>query len=186
MNWLDILLAVPLAWGLYQGISKGFIMELSRIIALIAGVYLSVRFSELLTEYLYNNSEITSEFLPIISFALIFLTVVVLINLLARAIEKLAKAVALGWANKAAGAVFGVFRTAFLLSVVLMLLSRFELTSEFENGETAKTSFLYQPVSNLAPFILPMLEDIDKDSWKNKLDREVDKVKDVIEEIIPE
>jgi len=186
MNWLDILLAVPMVWGLYKGLTSGFIMEISRLLALIAGVYLAVRFAQELSEYLYKNTELTSDFLPIISFAIIFVGVVLLVHLFAKAIEKLAKAVALGWANKAAGALFGVFRMTFMLSIVIMMLTRFELLDKFNRGETASGSFLYAPVTQVAPFILPILEDIDKDSILDKVDRKVDKAKDALREIIPE
>jgi membrane protein required for colicin V production len=179
MSWLDIALAIPLIWGLYKGFTSGIIMEVSRILALIAGVYLAVRFAQELSEYLYVNTEISNEFLPIIAFAGIFIGVVVLVHLFAKAIENLTKAIALGWANKAAGAAFGIFRTAFLISIVIMMLSRFELLKEFNKGETAKTSFLYEPVTRLAPFILPVLEDVDKDSILDKVDRKVDQVRDV-------
>lgn len=186
MNWLDIVLAVPLVWGLYKGFTSGIIMEVARIVALIAGVYLSVRFAQELSEYLYRNSELTTEFLPIISFAIIFIGVVILIHLFARAISQLAKAVALGWANKAAGAAFGIFRTAFILSVVIMMLTRFELLTKFNRGETARQSFLYEPVTQLAPFIIPVLEDVDKDTILDQVDRKVDKARNALKDLIPE
>jgi len=186
MNWLDIAIAIPLTWGLYKGFTGGIIMEIARIIALIAGVYLAVRFAQELSEYLYLNSDLTNEFLPIISFALIFIVVVVLVHLFAKTIEKLAKAVALGWANKAAGAAFGMFRIAFVLSVVIMMLTRFELLTSFERGETAKSSFLYSPLQRLAPFIIPVLEDVDKDTILDQVDRKVDKARDAIRDIIRE
>lgn len=186
MNWLDIALAIPLVWGLYKGFTSGIIMEISRIIALIAGVYLSVRFAQELSEYLYKNSDLTTEFLPIISFAIIFIIVVVLVHLFARAIEKLAKAVALGWANKAAGAAFGMFRMAFVLSVVIMMLTRFELLSKFNRSATVEQAFLYEPVSQLAPFIIPILEDVDKDTILDRIDRKVDSTRDAIRDIIRE
>jgi membrane protein required for colicin V production len=186
MNWLDILLAVPMVWGLYKGLTSGLIMEISRLVALIAGVYLAVRFAQELSEYLYQNTELTNEFLPIISFAIIFVGVVLLVHLFAKAIEKLATAVALGWANKASGALFGVFRMTFILSIVIMMLTRFELLDKFNRGATAEQSFLYAPVTQIAPFILPILEDIDKDSILDKVDRKVNKAKDALRDLIPE
>ena len=186
MNWLDIAIAIPLTWGLYKGFTSGIIMEVARIIALIAGVYLAVRFAQELSEYLYKNSNLTTEFLPIISFAMIFIVVVVLVHIFAKTIEKLAKAVALGWANKAVGAAFGMFRIAFVLSVVIMMLTRFELLNTFEKGETIKKSFLYSPIKQLAPFIIPVLKDVDKDSILDKIDRKVDKTRDAIRDIIHE
>lgn len=186
MNWLDLAIAVPVVWGLYKGYTSGFIMEIARIVALIAGVYLAVRFAQELSEYLYKNTEMTNEFLPIIAFAIIFICVVVLVHLFAKAIEKLAKAVALGWANKAGGAAFGALRMAFMLSVVILMLTRFELLKQFNKGETAEASFLYQPVTDLAPFIIPILEDVDKDSILDQVDRKVDKARDAIRDIIRE
>lgn len=186
MNWFDIALAIPLSWGLYKGFTSGLIMEVARIVALIAGVYLAVRFAGLLSEYLYMNTEFTNGFLPIISFTLIFVIVALLVHLFAKAISKLASAVALGWANKAAGAFFGVFRMAFMLSILIMLMTRFELLSKFNRGNAAESSFLYAPVSELAPFILPVLKDIDKDTILNKVNRKVDKVEDAIRDLIPE
>ena len=186
MNWLDLLLAIPIAWGLYKGFTSGFIMEIARIMALITGVYLSVRFAQLFSTYLYENTDLTSDFLPIISFAIIFIAVMILVHLFAKAIESLAKAVALNWANKAAGAAFGGFRMAFLLSVVIMMLTRFELLDRFDNGDTANSSAIYPHVTALAPFILPILEEVDKDSILDKVDRKVNKAKDAIRDIIRE
>ncbi|MCF8275262.1 MAG: CvpA family protein [Flavobacteriales bacterium] len=186
MNWLDILLAIPMIWGLYKGLTSGFIMEIARLVALITGVYLAVRFAQELSEYVYQNSDITNEFLPILSFAIIFVGVVLLVHFFAKAIEQLAKAVALGWANKAAGAAFGVLRMTFIVSIVIMMLSRFELLDKFNRGETAGKSFLYSPVTQLAPFILPILEDVNKDSILDKVDRKVNKARDAIRDIIHE
>jgi membrane protein required for colicin V production len=186
MNWLDLAIAVPVVWGLYKGFTSGFIMEIARIVALIAGVYLAVRFAQELSEYLYKNTDITNEFLPIISFAIIFIAVVVLVHLFAKAIEKLAKAVALGWANKAGGATFGALRMAFMISVVILMLTRFELLKQFNKSETAQSSFLYEPVTQLAPFIIPILEDVDKDTILDQVDRKVDRVRDAVRDIIRE
>jgi len=186
MIWLDMALAIPLVWGLYKGFTSGIIMEVARIVALIAGVYLAVRFAQELSEYLYLNTDLTNEFLPIISFAIIFIAVVVLVHLFAKTIEKLAKAVALGWANKAAGAAFGMFRIAFMVRVVIMMLTRFELLSKFNRGETAQESFLYEPITELAPFIIPVLEDVDKDNILDQVDRKVNKARDAIRDIIRE
>jgi membrane protein required for colicin V production len=186
MNWLDIVLAIPMFWGLYKGLTNGFIMEVARLVALIAGVYLAVRFAQELSEYIYNNTDFTNEFLPIISFAIIFVGVVLLVHFFAKVIEKLVKAVTLGWANKAAGGAFGIFRFTFTLSIIIMMLTRFSLLKEFNKDELVKESFLYQPVTKLAPFILPILEEVDKDSILDKVDRKLNKAKDAIRELIPE
>lgn len=184
--WLDVLLSIPLLWMLYKGFSRGFIMEMTRLVALIAGVYLAARFSELLSEYVYKNTDITYPFLPILAFAVILVTVIVAVYLFGKALEKVIRSVAMGWADKASGAFFGFLRGAFMLSLLLMLLNRFTLLHSFNRSEAVGHSFLYEPIVSLAPFVLPILEDIDKDTILDRLGREADKVEEAIRGIIPE
>ncbi|MFT7153432.1 MAG: hypothetical protein ACI9Z7_000487, partial [Alteromonas macleodii] len=40
--------------------------------------------------------------------------------------------------------------------------------------------------TQIAPFILPILEDIDKDSILDKVDRKVNKAKNTLRDLIPE
>ncbi len=184
--WLDALLAVPLLWMLYKGFTRGFIMEIARLIALISGVYLAARFSTLLAEYVYKNTSITYEFLPIIAFAVILISVLVLAYFFAKTLEGGVKMVAMGWANKAAGAFFGFARGAFLLSLLLLFVNRVGLLDSLEEQDAVKKSFLFRPIQSIAPFTLPILEEIDKDAIVNSLSEKADEVEDSIREIIPE
>jgi len=63
MNWLDLLLAVPLAWGLYKGLTSGFIMEIARLVGLIAGIAIGVGFANEFADFIYKNTEITNDLL---------------------------------------------------------------------------------------------------------------------------
>ena len=58
-----------------------------------------------------------------------------------------------------------------MLSVLVMIATRFELLTELKKGETVKQSLLFEPVEQLAPFILPVLKDVDKDSILDRVDR---------------
>jgi len=73
-----------------------------------------------------------------------------------------------------------------MISVVILMLTRFELLKQFNKGETAQSSFLYEPVTQLAPFIIPILEDVDKDTILDQVDRKVDRVRDAVRDIIRE
>jgi len=183
-HWLDIVLAVPLLWMLYQGFKRGFIMEVSRLIALIAGVYLAARFSDLLTEYIYRNTDITWDFLPIMSFAVILVAVIVMVYFFGKMLGQVVRMVAMGWADKATGAMFGLFRAAFIISLALMMLGRFGALDTFGHSDTARQSYLYQPLASVAPFILPILEDIDRDTVIDRVKRSAEEAEDRIKELI--
>ena len=83
MNYLDIVLAVPLLWGLYKGISKGIVKELASLIALIAGIYGAVHFADSIHPYLKEHFSITTSFVPIISFGITFVAIVLGIKIIA-------------------------------------------------------------------------------------------------------
>ena len=186
MNWLDLLLAVPMAWGLYKGLTSGFIMEVAQLVGLIAGIAIGVGFANELADFIYKNSEITNDLLPIIAFGIILLGVVILVHFFARAIQGLANAMALSWLNKIAGALFGILRMAFLLSTVILLFNRAQLLERFNKGETATGSFLYGPVGKVAPVILPVLDELNRDNLFDKSNRKFEKAKDALRELIPE
>ena len=49
MNYLDIIIAVPLLYGLIKGFSNGLIKEVSSFsLLMVAGVYIAINFSEFL------------------------------------------------------------------------------------------------------------------------------------------
>jgi membrane protein required for colicin V production len=45
MNYLDIIIAVPLMYGLIKGFSNGLIKEVTALAALLAGFYVAINFS---------------------------------------------------------------------------------------------------------------------------------------------
>ena len=45
MNYLDIIIAVPLLYGLIKGFSNGLVKEVTSLLALFIGVYVAINFS---------------------------------------------------------------------------------------------------------------------------------------------
>lgn len=161
MNYIDIIIVIPLLWGAYKGYTKGFIIEAASIAALLLGIYGAIHFSVYTSELLIDNFNIGSKYLPLISFALTFILIVIAVHFVARLVNKLIKAVALNFVNRIAGAVFGVAKFALIISIILNLLNKFDNKSEFIKEDMRKNSLLYKPVSKLSGIIFPGLENID-------------------------
>jgi len=178
MNYLDIVLAVPLLWGLYKGISKGIVKELASLIALIAGIYGAVHFADSIHPYLKEHFSINTSFVPIISFGITFVAIVLGIKIIGFVIDKIVKAVALGVISRLLGGVFGIMKTAFIISGLLLIVNTFDYYLNLIPIEQKKQSILYQPISNMIPSIMPNVKDGDS------LIKEADKVwKDAEEKI---
>lgn len=168
----------------YMGFTRGLIMEVTRLLALVAGIYLAARFATLLADYLYTNTSLTNQFLPIIAFAVILVGVMVLVYLFGKMLESVMKMAALGWADKAAGAFLGVARGVLIISVLLLLLNRFSLLDSAKQSEAVQKSFLFAPMEAFAPFLLPILEEVDKDTAFDRLKRKADEAERKIREAI--
>jgi membrane protein required for colicin V production len=62
--------------------------------------------------------------------------------------------------------VFGLFVTAFVVSIVLMPLDAANRKKEFISKDTIEGSLLYQPLTKFAPAVLPYLK---REEFRNLL-----------------
>lgn len=129
MNYIDVILLIPLAWGAFKGFKNGLISELGTVVALLFGVWLAVLYSPSLAPVVLSKTSISEQYATIAAFATIFLCVVIISFILSKLITKFFKAIQLQWLNMIAGTIFGVLKYAIVLSFVCFfihtLLSRF-------------------------------------------------------------
>lgn len=159
MNYLDIILTIPLLWGLYKGVSKGIIKELASLVALIVGIYGAVHFADGIQPYLKSELSIESSFLPIVSFAITFIGIVLVVRFVGFIVDKIIKLVALGLVSRLLGGVFGVLKTAFIISALLLVFNTFDYHLNLIPLEQKSSSVLYKPISNMIPSIAPNVSD---------------------------
>lgn len=155
MNILDLLLSIFLLMGLVRGLFKGFFVELAGLLALIGGIYAAIHFSGATYLFLDSFLDWSDKLLSLTAFAVTFFVVAMLISIAGSFLTKMVHMVALGIINRLAGAALGVLKMAFLASIFIMFIERFEV---FEAEESTKEeSVLYGPVRVLAPAILPTI-----------------------------
>lgn len=176
MNIIDIILIVPLLWSAYKGFTKGFIIELSSLAALILGVYIAYHFSGYAQDLLIKNFDIASQYLQIASFALTFVVVVILIILLGKILEKFVNILSLGFIDKLAGALFGILKMGFILSVLLIIIENFDTKNNLITKENKKESFLYEYVEPFSSKIIPKMKKLMDSSTFDKINKEKDKL----------
>lgn len=157
MNTLDIILVIPIIWLMYRGYQKGFIIELSSLVALILGIYFAINFSDFAAGLLIKNFDIGDKYLSIIAFIVTFLAVVFAVFLVGKILEKFIDILLLSFVNKLAGAAFGVIKAAFFLSVVLWIINSFDISKSIIKEESRQNSALYPPIEHFAPTIIPKL-----------------------------
>lgn len=158
MNIVDYIIIILVAWSAYKGFSNGLIISVAGLLALLLGIFGAIRFSDITSNYMIEQFEFNSEHLAIISFAITFILIVIAVHFTARVVDKLVKAVALGFINRIAGAAFNILKIAFILSIVLLLLNKVDNKTGIISDELREESLFYEPLASFAPMIFPYLD----------------------------
>lgn len=159
MNVVDIVLVVLIVGAAINGFTKGFFVELASIASLILGIWAAVEFSGLVQQWLSKYLTWSHDAMRLASFILIFVFVVIIVHLIATLTEKFVKAIALSIFSRLAGAIFGAIKAAFIISLLMIVVSKIEDFTVTIIPEKAKAeSRFYGPIENMAPNILPFLK----------------------------
>jgi membrane protein required for colicin V production len=164
MNVLDIVIAIPLAWGIYRGFKHGLIQELATLIGFVAGIYLGMHLSGLASEWLKVTFGWNTEYLPVVAFALVFILVLLGTWFLGKILSKTAEIIMLGWLNKLLGMIFGLTKWALIISFLFSILNGFTKNGSIVPEKLTKDSLFYKPLTALAPVIKDVKDKVTKDN----------------------
>mgnify|MGYP000623611942 CR=1 FL=1 len=163
MNTFDIVITAVLILGFARGLWKGLFVELASLVGLIAGIYGAIHFSFFVGNLLVDYVSWEERYITIVSFAITFFIIVLVIALLGKALTKMADFASLGMLNKILGGVFGILKMGLIVSIVLLVFSKLYDTIPFVSKEQQNESVLYEPVKDLAPTLFPSFVTVAKE-----------------------
>lgn len=158
MSFLDIVLGVILAIGVFKGLRNGLFVELASLISLILGIYVAIKFSSFAKEILTGFVHWNPKTIQIFAFIITFLVVVILISVMAKFFTSVADFAQLGAINKLGGGFFRLLKTILILSIFLNLFEKINFNNTFAKKETLDKSLFYRPIQISAGFIYPSIE----------------------------
>src|SRR6478672_12499601 len=103
---IDFVLVILLIVAIFKGLRNGFVLAIFSFLAFVIGLAAALKLSTVVAGYLDTNTNVSHRWLPVLAFAIVFLIVVFLVKLSAKAIEGALKIVMLGWLNKLGGVLF--------------------------------------------------------------------------------
>ncbi|MEI6949097.1 CvpA family protein [Paraflavisolibacter sp. H34] len=148
--FIDLVVGILAAFALIKGFQKGFVVAAFSFLAFIVGLAAALKLSAVAAGYLGEYFALPGRWLPLLAFVVVFLLVVVLVHLGAKAIEGLLQAVMLGWLNRLAGILLYFFVYTFIFSVFLFYAGQLHLLQP--DGLEASVTYPY--IRPLAPSIL--------------------------------
>lgn len=177
MGVIDIILGALILYGFIRGLMKGLFVEIASLVALVAGVWGAIHFSNFVADFLVEKVDWELKYINIVAFAITFVVIVVVITLAGKALTKIADFVFLGFFNKFLGGIFGALKIAVILSVVLIVFNKFNKSIPFADEADLENSILYTHVKAIVPIVLPyILEFENKEPTKtdnNVMNKEV-------------
>lgn len=157
MNWLDLIVLIPLCWWGFKGFRNGLIYEIFAVIALILGFWAAKHFSFLLEEWLD---------IPMaqpVSFIIMFFLVLFLVHLAGKGMQKVVKVAIPEIVDHLLGLGFGICKVVLVVSIIFLLLNKIDQKQIIIKKETKEASLAYQYLEPLAPKLI---------IWKDKLNKE--------------
>ncbi len=147
---IDLILGVIILIAIFKGYQRGLIIGLFSLVSVIIGLAAAMKLSTVVAGYIGEAVNVSDEWLPVISFAIVFIVVVLLIRLGANAIERTVEVVMLGWLNKLGGIIFYVAIYTVVFSVLLFYAEQVNLV----RPETIEKSISYSYVQPWGPRVI--------------------------------
>ena len=147
---IDIIFALLMVLAIIQGYRRGLIAAVFSFIAIIIGLAAALKLSAAVARYIGHSVKVSDKWLPVISFILVFIVVVILVRLGAKAIQKITETVLLGWVNRLGGIILYAAIYISVFSVILFFANQVKIIK----SETIATSSTYSFIEPWGPKII--------------------------------
>ena len=154
MSSFDIGLLVIGAFGFYKGFKNGILIELTTLLALILGFYGAQHLSSFTARILNEQFHWNPENLYLTAMGLTFVSIVVGVYLLGKALTKVASMILLGGINKILGGVFGVIKMGVIMSVLIIYGQQYFNFLESLPESVFENSVAKKPLEDFGRFLV--------------------------------
>jgi membrane protein required for colicin V production len=147
---IDIILAVALILAVIKGYQQGLIVSIFSVLALIIGIAAAMKLSTVVAGYIGKAIKISDQWLPVISFAVVFIIIVLLVRMAAKLMQKSVQFAMLGWINRLGGMVLFIA----LYIVIFSILIFYAEQMNFIKPETRNASIAYPYIQPWGPKVI--------------------------------
>lgn len=160
MHWLDIILLIPILWGLYKGFTEGFIKELISFIAFGIALLIAVKLYKVSAKLLVEHQILSPEYANLGAFCAIVILVIIALFLISKALTEAIKAAKLNTINQVLGALFGALKWGMIFAVLLYYIEQINQKFHLVEGPLFDKSILYAPTVWLVSQIFNLVKSL--------------------------
>ncbi|MEQ9402480.1 MAG: CvpA family protein [Cyclobacteriaceae bacterium] len=168
MGTVDIILLVLLLFGAFKGYTQGLIVEVLSFIAFFLGLFLALELTLPVSKSLFGSTGFF-ELGSILIFIALFVLLSLLIKAGAKAIKSVVDLTLLGTLDNLLGAIAGVFKWAFLISVIFWVADSvgIDLSNRFSDDAVVLPYIIgigpmvFEWISVLIPIIRDLMDSME-------------------------
>jgi len=158
MATLDIILLICFIPGIVSGISKGFVKQLVNLASIILGGWAAFKFSEMVSTWLQGYLTMDPKLIYIISFAIIVVVAVLLLNLIGSLIVKVLKIAEIGWFDRVLGFVLGIAKAALVLGLLIFIFDGINEKWQIVDPAKFEDAAVYNGLRDLSRVVFPAIK----------------------------
>ncbi len=163
MTTLDLIIVAVVVLGALRGFFTGALSPLAGTVGVLLAFWLGLLLMEPVGKLVVFSLSLSERLEPILGFVVTFTVVVVGVFVVTKLAERTLEGLRLSFVNKLAGVVFGGFRAALALSVILLVTSAVAMPGGdplLISTRARDQSTLYAPVAALAPAAWTLIREL--------------------------
>ena len=156
MNVFDIIVYLALAWALFNGWRRGFLLQMLSLVAVVAALYFAAQYGN----ELERLTGIEFGMPGIAGFIVIFVAALLLISVVAYLLRAVFRFAGLGMADTLLGMLFSVAKVMLIVSVMFSWIVSVDKNNEWVSKSTIEESRWFEPVKGITVKLTPYFEDL--------------------------
>ncbi|MBQ3149453.1 MAG: CvpA family protein [Alistipes sp.] len=154
MNAFDLIVYISLAWAVFNGWRKGFLLQMLSLVAIVAAIYLAAEYGSQVGLMIGLEASTAS----IVGFIVIFLVALVGVTILAHMMRAVFRFAGLGIADVVLGIILSVVKVGLIVAVLFAWFDSVNKDYEWASKEYVEESRWYEPISGLVDKVTPYFE----------------------------
>lgn len=160
---LDLVFLVLMVVAIFKGYQRGLIVGIFSFVAIITGLAAAIKLSTVVAGYIGQAVNVSDEWLPVISFIVVFIIVAILVRLGANAIQRTVEIAMLGWLNRLGGIILYGALYITIFSVLVFYAEQVHLIKQQTIDKSVTYSFIqpWGPIAiNGLGSVIPVFRDM--------------------------
>ena len=156
MNVFDIIVYLALAWAVFNGWRRGFLLQMMSLVAVIAALYFAAQYGSELERILAINVGVEG----VAGFIIIFVGALIITAIGGYVLRAVFRFAGLGVADILLGILFSVAKLGLIVSVLFSWFASVNKNYDWVSKQTVEESRWFKPISEVTDKLTPYFNEL--------------------------